>query len=306
MSASSTTHVVISETVAAAVAKGEPVLALESTIFTHGLPRPSNVEVALGAEEQIRGLGVVPATIGVVDGVATVGLSEEQIKRLAYDDEVIKVSVRDLPVALATGASGGTTVAGTAFLAHRAGVRVFSTGGLGGVHRSPGQSFDESADLTVLSRTPILMVSAGVKSILDIAASLERMETLSLPVVGYRTHKYPGFYISDSGHTVEHAVRGPEEAAALVRVRDELGLSSAVLVANPIDPALQLDPALHDRVLAEAWQAALDQNVVGNDTTPFLLDYITKATDGVSKKVNVEVYRNNVEVGALIAKALAA
>jgi pseudouridine-5'-phosphate glycosidase len=298
---------VISEPVAAAVANGEPVLALESTIFTHGLPRPSNVEVALEAEQQIHDLGVVPATIGVVDGVATVGLSEGQIKRLAYDDEVIKVSVRDLPVAVATRASGGTTVAGTAFLAHRAGIRVFSTGGLGGVHRSStGQSFDESADLTVLARTPILMVSAGVKSILDIAASLERMETLSLPVVGYRTRAFPGFYVSDSGYTVEHAVQGPEEAAALAKARDELGLSSAVLVANPIDPALQLDPALHDQVLADAWQAALDANVVGNETTPFLLDYITKATDGVSKRVNVEVYRNNVEVGALIAKALVA
>jgi pseudouridine-5'-phosphate glycosidase len=307
LSTPATSHVVISETVAAAVAHGEPVLALESTIFTHGLPRPSNVEVALGAEEQARDLGVVPATIGVVDGVATIGLSEEQIKRLAYDDEVIKVSVRDLPVALATGASGGTTVAGTAFLAHRAGVRVFSTGGLGGVHRSAGgQSFDESADLTVLSRTPILMVSAGVKSILDIAASLERMETLSLPVVGYRTRMFPGFYVSDSGYTVEHAVQSPEEAAALVEARDELGLECAVLVANPVDPAQQLDPALHDKVLADAWQAAHDANIVGNDTTPFLLDYITKATDGVSKKVNVEVYRNNVEVGALIAKALVA
>jgi pseudouridine-5'-phosphate glycosidase len=305
LSTPSSSHVVISEPVAAALANGEPVLALESTIFTHGLPRPSNVEVALGAEEQIRSLGVVPATIGVVDGVATVGLSEDQIKRLAYDDDVIKVSVRDLPVAVATRANGGTTVAGTAFLAHRAGIRVFSTGGLGGVHRSPGQSFDESADLTVLSRTPILLVSAGVKSILDIAASLERMETLSLPVVGYRTRTYPGFYVSDSGHRVEHAVQGPEEAAALVTARDELGLSSAVLVANPIDPALQLDPALHDAVLAEAWQAALDAGIVGNEITPFLLDYITKATDGVSKKVNVDVYRNNVEVGALIAKALA-
>ena len=215
--------------------------------------------------------------------------------------------MRDLPVAIATRASGGTTVAGTAFLAHRAGIRVFSTGGLGGVHRSStGQSFDKSADLTVLSRIPILMVSAGVKSILDIAASLERMETLSLPVVGYGTHRFPGFYVSDSGHTLERAVQGPQEAAALVKARDELGLECAVLVANPVDPALQLDPALHDKVLAEAWQAARDANIVGNDTTPFLLDYITKATDGVSKKVNVEVYRNNVEVGALIAKALAA
>ena len=306
MSPPSTRHVVISEAVAAAVANDEPVLALESTIFTHGRPRPSNVEVALAAEEQIRGLGVVPATIGVVDGVATVGLDEEQIKRLAYDDKAIKVSVRDLPVAIATRANGGTTVAGSAFLAHRAGIRVFSTGGLGGVHRSTGQTFDESADLTVLSRTPILIVSAGVKSILDIAASLERMETLSLPVVGYRTRTYPGFYVTDSGHTVEHAVQSPEEAAALVKVRDELGLSSAVLVANPIDPALQLDPALHDKVLTDAWRAALDADIVGNDMTPFLLDYITNATDGVSKKVNVDVYRNNVEVGALIAKALVA
>ena len=307
MSTPSTRHVVISETVAAAVADGRPVVALESTTFTHGLPRPTNVEVALGAEEQVRDLGAVPATIGVVDGVATVGLSEDQIRGLAYDDDVIKISVRDLPVAIATGASGGTTVACTAFLAHRAGIRVFSTGGLGGVHRSSsGQAFDESADLTVLAQTPILMVSAGVKSILDIAASLERMETLSLPVVGYRTHAFPGFYITDSGHTVEHAVQGPEEAAALARVRDELGLSAAVLVANPVDPALQLDPALHDAVLAEAWQAALDAGIVGNEITPFLLDYITKATDGVSKKVNVDVYRNNVEVGALIAKALAA
>jgi pseudouridine-5'-phosphate glycosidase len=306
LSTPSMSHLVISETVAAAVANGEPVLALESTIFTHGLPRPSNVEVALGAEEQIRDLDVVPATIGVVDGVATVGLSEEQIEHLAYDDEVIKLSVRDLPVAIATRASGGTTVAGTAFLAHRAGIRVFSTGGLGGVHRSTGQSFDESADLTVLSRTPILMVSAGVKSILDIAASLERMETLSLPVVGYRTHTFPGFYVTDSGYTVEHVVQSPEEAAALAKARDELGLESAVLVANPIDAALQLDPGLHDKVLADAWQAALEADIIGNDTTPFLLDYITEATDGVSKRVNVEVYRNNVEVGALIAKALVA
>jgi pseudouridine-5'-phosphate glycosidase len=306
LSTPSTSHLVISEPVAAAAANGEPVLALESTIFTHGLPRPSNVEAALGAEEQARSLGVVPATIGVVDGVATVGLSEEHIRRLAHDDEAIKVSVRDLPVALATRANGGTTVAATAFLAHRAGIRVFSTGGLGGVHRSTGQSFDESADLTVLSRTPLLVVSAGVKSILDIAASLERMETLSLSVVGYRTHRYPGFYVTDSGYAVEHAVQGPEDAAALVKARDELGLPGAVLVANPIDPALQLDPALHDKVLADAWQAALDAGVVGNEITPFLLDYVTKATGGVSKKVNVEVYRNNVEVGALIAKALLA
>jgi pseudouridine-5'-phosphate glycosidase len=292
--------------VADAVATGRPVLALESTIFTHGLPRPRNVEVALEAEALLRAAGVVPATIGVVGGVATVGLTTEQITRLSATEGCAKVSVRDLPMAHVRGLDGGTTVAATAFLAHRAGVRVFSTGGLGGVHQGAGSTFDESADLPVLARTPVLVVSAGVKSILDVAASLERLETLSIPVVGYRTTAYPGFYLADSGHTVEYSVESPEEAAALIGARDAFGVAAAILVANPVPQAEQLDPAEHERVLAAAWDASRTAGIIGHDSTPFLLDYIQRATEGRSLDVNVAVYRNNVALGAAIATAYAA
>ncbi|PPK98412.1 pseudouridine-5'-phosphate glycosidase [Kineococcus xinjiangensis] len=297
---------VVSDEVAEAVAAGRPVLALESTIFTHGLPRPRNLEVALEAEERVRASGVVPATIGIVDGQAVVGLGKDLITRLAQEDGAVKVSVRDLPVAAAKGLSGGTTVAATALLAHRAGIRVFSTGGLGGVHRGASQTFDESADLPVLARTPIVVVSAGVKSILDVPASLERLETLSIPVVGYRTTRFPGFYVADSGHGLEHSVADAAEAADLVRARDELDLEAALLVANPVSAAAQLDPAEHDRVLAEALAAAEAAGITGHDATPFLLDHFQRATGGRSLDVNVAVYRGNVGLGAEIARALAA
>lgn len=288
-----------------AVAAGAPVVALESTIFTHGLPRPRNLEVAREAEKALRAAGIVPATIGVVDGVPTVGLSDAQIERLATDDAVVKISIRDLPVAAAKRLGGGTTVAATSLLAHRAGVRVFATGGLGGVHHGASTTFDESADLVALAATPVVVVSAGVKSILDIGATLERLETLNIPVVGYRTTRYPGFYVADSGHHVDHAVDGPGEAAAVARARDELGLSAAVLVANPVPAADQLDPAEHDRIVAEAWDAAESAGIVGHDITPFLLDHIQRATGGRSLEVNVAVYRNNVAVAGEIARALA-
>jgi pseudouridine-5'-phosphate glycosidase len=296
---------VVADEVRAAVTDGRPVVALESTIFTHGLPRPRNLEVALEAERQLRTAGVVPATIGVVDGEAVVGLTSEQIERLSQTDGTSKISLRDLPVARAKRLSGGTTVAATAYLAHKAGLRVFSTGGLGGVHVGASTTFDESADLPVLSHTPILVVSAGVKSILDIGASLERMETLSVTVVGYRTTTYPGFYIADSGQQIEYAVDGPDEAAELIRARDAFGIEGAVVVANPVPAADQLPDDEHRNVLANAWQAARAAGVTGNDTTPFLLDYIQKATDGRSLDVNVAVYRNNVGLGGDIALALA-
>jgi pseudouridine-5'-phosphate glycosidase len=297
--------VVVGDDVVAAVADGRPVVALESTIFTHGLPRPRNLEVALDAERQLRASGVVPATIGIVNGEAVVGLSTEQIERLSQTDGTRKFSLRDLPVARAKGLSGGTTVAATAYLAHTAGVRVFSTGGLGGVHVGASATFDESADLTVLAHTPILVVSAGVKSILDIGASLERMETLSVTVVGYKTTAYPGFYIADSGHEVEYAVDGPTEVADLIRARDAFGIEGAVVVANPVPAAEQLSDEEHRSVLAEAWRAAETAGIGGNDTTPFLLDYIQNATGGRSLNVNVAVYRNNVGLGGEIALALA-
>ena len=295
----------VSDEVRTAVDEGRPVLALESTILTHGLPRPRNLEVGLASEQQVRDAGVLPATIGVVDGVPVVGLSAAEIERLCTAGGVVKVSVRDLPIARAKGLDGGTTVAATAWLAHRAGIRVMSTGGLGGVHRGASETFDESADLGTLATTPITLVSAGVKSILDIGATLERLETLNVPVVGYRTDHYPGFYVADSGFALDYRIESPADAAALARARDELGLASAVLVANPVDPARQLDPEFHDRVLAEALDAASAAGVSGHDTTPFLLDHVQRATGGRSLEVNLEVYRGNVALGAEIARAVA-
>lgn len=296
----------ISPEVRAAVDAGRPVLALESTIFTHGLPRPRNLEVATEAEQRVRALGVVPATIGVVDGVPTVGLSPAEIERLSNADGVVKASLRDLAVAAVKGLSAGTTVAATAYLAHRAGVRVFSTGGLGGVHRRAQETFDESADLGTLAALPLVVVSAGVKSILDIPLTLERLESLNLAVVGYRTTDYPGFYISDSGYDIEYSVSSPDEIARVASVRDALGISSTLLVANPVPMDLQLDTELHDDVLARALTAAEAEGISGHDTTPFLLDFMQRETGGRSLDVNVAVYRGNVELGAQIALALAA
>jgi pseudouridine-5'-phosphate glycosidase len=297
--------IAISTAVSDALQEGAPVVALESTIFTHGLPRPRNVEVALEAEDDLRAAGVVPATIGVLNGVPTVGLSTDQIRDLGGRDDVIKVSLRDLPVAAAQRRWGGTTVAGTAFLAAGAGIAVFATGGLGGVHRGASETFDESADLPVLARTRILMVSAGVKSILDVGASLERLETLSITLVGYRTTRFPGFYLADSGFSLDYAVADAEEAAALVRARDELGVPGAVLVANPVPLEHQLDPAEHDRVLGDALAAMEAAGIGGHDATPYLLDQVQRATGGRSLDVNVAVYENNVRLAGEIARALA-
>jgi pseudouridine-5'-phosphate glycosidase len=299
-------ELVVADEVRDAVARGIPILALESTIFTHGLPRPRNLEVALEAEQRVRDAGVVPATIGVVGGRPTVGLSPADIERLATDDTAVKLSLRDLPVAAAKGLSGGTTVAATAFLASRAGVRVFSTGGLGGVHRDAQQTFDESADLPTLAALPLVVVSAGVKSILDIPLTLERLETLNLTVVGYRTTDYPGFYVADSGFDVEYSVDSAAEIADIATARDALGISSTLLVANPVEAQHQLPAELHDDVLARALAAAAAEGVSGHDTTPFLLDFMQRETGGRSLDVNVEVYRGNVSLGAEIAAALAA
>lgn len=295
----------VADRVREAVAAGRPVLALESTILTHGLPRPRNLEVGLETEAMVREAGVEPATIGVVDGIPVVGLDERDIRRLCSADGVVKASTRDLPVARAQRLDAGTTVAATAWLAHRAGIRVFSTGGLGGVHRGADETFDESADLPTLAVTPITLVSAGVKSILDIGATLERLETLGITVLGYRTDRYPGFYVADSGFPVPARVDSAADAAAVARSRDELGLHSAVLVANPVAEDDQLDPVVHDRVLAEALAAADAGGVTGHDTTPFLLDFVQRATGGRSLEVNLAVYRGNARLGGEIARELA-
>jgi pseudouridine-5'-phosphate glycosidase len=294
----------VAQEVQDAVRDNRPVVALESTIFTHGLPRPRNLAVALEAETTLRAQGVTPATIGVFNGVPTVGLSTEQITTLSNTDDIDKVSLRDLPVVCALRKHGGTTVAATAFLAHHAGVKVFSTGGLGGVHHGASESFDESADLTTLAQVPILVISAGVKSILDIPATLERFETLNIPVIGYGTTHYPGFYVTDSGFTIGYAVHTPAEVAAIVKARDGLGLPQSVLLANPVAADKQLPPEQLDDILARAWAEADKQGISGNASTPFLLDFIQRDTRGVSLDVNVEVYRGNVALGGLVAAAL--
>lgn len=298
--------VTVSEDVRAAVADGRPVVALESTILTHGLPRPRNLEVALEAEALLRSRHIVPATIGVVDGRPTVGLSAVQLERLSRYEDVAKVSVRDLPVALVRGGHGGTTVAATALLAARAGIAVFATGGLGGVHRGASTTFDESADLVALSGIPILVVSAGVKSILDVSATLERLETLNVTVIGYRTDAFPGFYVRDSGFPVPARVETAAEAAAVARARDALGLRGAVLLANPVAADAQLDVEEHRRVLEEALGGALAEGVTGQATTPYLLEHVRRSTAGRSLDVNVAVYRGNVALGGEVAIALAA
>jgi pseudouridylate synthase len=286
-----------------ALAAGRPVVALESTIISHGLPRPANLAAARSFEEMLTGAGVTPATIAVVDGVPKAGLDDADLERIALDTSVVKVSSRDLGLAMAGKRTAGTTVAATSVLAAKAGIRVFATGGLGGVHRGFAESLDESADLTVLSRTPITVVSAGVKSILDIPATLERLETLGVAVAGYRTSRFPAFYLTDSGQDLDWRLDSPAEIAAVMAARDQLGDESALLVANPLAPDKQLDPGLHDRILAEALAAADAAGVRGKAVTPFLLDYMQRATGGASVAVNLDVARGNIALAGQIAVA---
>lgn len=295
----------LSPAVSEALAAGRPVVALESTIISHGLPRPDNLEAARSFEALLTGAGVTPATIAVVDGVPKAGLSDADLERIALDDSVIKVSSRDLALAVAGKRTAGTTVAATSALAARAGIRVFATGGLGGVHRGFADSLDESADLTALSRTRITVISAGVKSILDIPATLERLETLGVAVVGYQTNRFPAFYLTDSGQDLDWRLDSPEEVAAVMAARDRLGDTSALLVANPLPPARQLDPATHDRVLAEALAAAEAEGIRGKAVTPYLLSHMQRATQGASVAVNLDVARGNITLAGQIATAWA-
>ena len=278
-------------------------VALESTIISHGLPRPGNYAAARKFEELLEHQGVTPATIAVIDGVPKVGLSPQDLERIAADDSVVKVSSRDIAIAIARKVTGGTTVAATSVLAARAGLRVFATGGLGGVHRGAAESFDESADLTVLSRTPITVVSAGVKSILDIPATLERLETLSVAVVGYRTSRFPAFWLSDSGYDLDWRVDSPAEIADIMAARDAFGEPSALLIANPLPAALQLDPGALDAALSEPLTVAAEQGIRGKAVSPFLLDRIQQITGGASVEVNLAIARGNIELAGQIASA---
>jgi pseudouridine-5'-phosphate glycosidase len=292
----------IAPEVALALANNTPVVALESTIISHGLPRPRNREAALEFEQILRDKGVVPATIAVIDGIPTVGLDAEGLATIA-DKDIAKASVRDLPILLAKGESGATTVAATAHIAAHAGIRVFATGGLGGVHRGANETFDESADLSTLAVTNISVVSAGVKSVLDIASTLERLETLSIPVIGYRTRSFPAFWLTDSGFTLDWSAADADEVAAIMKAHDDTGHGQGIVVANPIPLSQQWDPAEHDRVLSEAFLAAEQAGVRGKAVTPFLLGYIVEASGGRSLEVNLDLARNNIRVAGDIATA---
>ena len=299
------TPFVVSREVADALAANRPVVALESTIISHGLPRPRNHEAALEFEAILRERDVVPATIAVLDGIPRIGLDAEGVRRIAEDD-LAKASVRDLPIIAATGASAATTVAATSHLAALAGVRVFATGGLGGVHRGANESFDESADISTLAVTPIVVVSAGVKSVLDIAATLERLETLSVPVIGYGTKIFPSFWLRESAYTLDWSVEGAEQVAAVMRAQDQLGHGQGIVVANPVPADQAWEKEEHDRVLTEALRQADEAGVTGKAVTPFLLLKIVELSGGRSLEVNLDLARNNVRVAGDIATAWAA
>ena len=296
----------VSDEVRVALRERRPVVALESTIIAHGLPRPRNLAAAREFEEILRARGVTPATIAVIDGMPRIGLDEKGVRRIAEDEGMFKASVRDLPILAAKGASGATTVAATAYLASLAGVRVFATGGLGGVHRGASSTFDESADLTALANASVTVVSAGVKSVLDIPATLERLETLSVPVVGYRTRNFPSFWLTESGHEIDWQVDSADEIARVMKMQDALGHGQGILVANPVPVDQQWDPGEHNRILAEALVAADSAGMRGKAVTPFLLAFIVEASGGVSLEVNLNIARNNVSLAADIATAWAA
>jgi pseudouridine-5'-phosphate glycosidase len=298
--------IILNAEVRTAIAAGRPVVALESTIVSHGLPRPGNLKVANEIEQAVRAADAVPATIGMVAGQLVVGLDEAQLTRLATGDGVAKLSVRDLAVAAATGADGATTVAATATVAARAGISVFATGGLGGVHRAAAESFDESADLGALARTPVTVVCAGVKSILDVGATLERLETLGVPVVGYGTRRFPGFYLTDSGHDLDWSVDSPADVARIMRARAGHGVSEAGLIlANPLPAEEQLDPRLHDQVLADGLAGLARDGITGKAVTPYLLSHFHAATGGRSLAVNVRIILRNADLAARVAVAAA-
>jgi pseudouridine-5'-phosphate glycosidase len=294
----------LSPEVADALAAGRPVVALESTLLAHGLPRPDNRAAADRIEAAVRAGGAVPATIAVLDGVPHVGLTDVQVDRVCTDPDLAKLGVRDLAVAAGRGFSGATTVSSTALLAAAAGIGVFATGGLGGVHRESAETFDESADLPALADTSIVVVCAGVKSILDVPATLERLETLSVTVVGYRTTTFPGFYVADSGSTIDWSVDDPAQAAAVFAARRAL-VPGAVVVANPLSPEEELDRGLHDRVIADALAAADAAGVRGKAVTPFVLDHLHRASNGATLEVNVRLVLRNAELAGQIAAALA-
>lgn len=297
----------LSPEVSAALAGKKPVVALESTIIAHGMAYPANVETALAVEEVVRNHGAVPATIAIIGGKLKAGLSRDEIERFGQEGpNIMKVSVRDLPFVAGRGLDGATTVAATMRIAAMAGIPVFATGGMGGVHRGAGETFDVSADLTEMTRSNVALVTAGAKAILDLPLTLERLETDGVPVVGYRTGDFPAFYSRSSGLKVPMRAETPEEVAAIMRSKWDLGLEGAVVVANPIPEANEIPASEIEPVIAAALSAANRLGIRGTDVTPFLLAEIVKATKGRSLQANIALVKNNAKVAAEIAVAFAA
>ena len=296
----------MTDEVRTALAEARPVVALESTIISHGMPYPDNVAMAREVEAIIRSHDVTPATIAVLDGVPRIGLDDQGLELLASSESTIrKVSIRDLPYVVARGEHGATTVAATMRLAALAGIRVFTTGGLGGVHRDATTTMDISADLTELSLTAVTVISAGVKSILDIGLTLESLETLGVPVLGYRTDDFPAFYTRSSGYAVPLRVDSPEEIAALMKAKDELGIAGGITVANPIPEADEIPDERMDAIIGQALGDCARLGITGKDITPYLLGRIVEITGGDSLTANIALVKNNAHLGAEIAAAFA-
>ena len=289
--------------VSAAMAASAPIVALESTIISHGLPRPSNLAVAIECERIIRDRGAVPATIALLDGIVHVGLEANELEAIANRDDISKASIRDLAIIVAQGKSAATTVAATAHIAALAGIKVFATGGLGGVHRGANESFDESADLTALSQLDMTVICAGVKSILDVHATLERLETLAIGLVGYKTNRFPGFYLTDSGFELEHRVDSAAEIAGIIKARTAIGTQfKALVVANPV--AHEMEKNRHDQFLATGLAKAAHDGIDGKAVTPYLLEHFHSVSKGESLDINTEIIKSNCALAADIAVAL--
>jgi pseudouridine-5'-phosphate glycosidase len=291
----------LSKEVKEAMEERKPVVALESTIISHGMPYPENIETAKTLENIVREHGAIPATIAIINGRIKIGLSEEELEFMGTSKEILKASRRDLPVVLAKGLSAATTVSATMICANLAGIKVFVTGGIGGVHRGAEQTFDISADLQELANTDVAVVCAGAKAILDLSRTLEYLETFGVPVVGFKTWEFPAFYTRESGLKVDYKVDDEIEAAKIIKTKWDLGLKGGVLIANPIPEEYALDKAYIDKAIEDALYEAEKRNIKGKEITPFLLDKIKDLTQGKSLKANIELVKNNAHVGAKIA-----
>ena len=297
----------VSAELSEALKRMAPVVALETTLISHGLPQPDNLQLAREAEDIVRREGAVPATVGVVGGVPKVGLEAAELELIATGEKIAKLSARDLALAATKKRHGATTVAATAHLAAHVGIKLFATGGLGGVHREARESWDVSADLATLARTSVAVVCSGVKSILDVPATLEQLETLGAPVAGFRTTRFPGFYLTDSGSPLDWTLESEEEVARTIVFLERLDpVGCGFVLANPLPEEEQLDPVLHDRALRAGLGELKRRDVRGKDVTPFLLDRFREETGGESLEVNKRIIRNNASLAARIAVALAA